>query len=75
MPFLGVSAIRSMIRFLEKIESKLYPALDRRETAMPVIPELSRRSTLNINSIHGGQAEIRAAATPRPARWSPIPAA
>jgi succinyl-diaminopimelate desuccinylase len=58
MPFLGVSAIRSMTRFLEKIESKLYPALERRETAMPVIPALSRRSTLNINSIHGGQAEI-----------------
>ncbi len=58
MPYLGVSAIRSMTRFLEKIEAKLYPALENRQTAMPVIPEGSRRSTLNINSIHGGQTEI-----------------
>jgi len=58
MPYLGVSAIRSMTRFLEKIEARLYPALESRQTAMPVIPEGSRRSTLNINSIHGGQTEI-----------------
>lgn len=58
MPYLGISAIRSMTRFLEKIESRLYPALEQRQTAMPVIPEGSRRSTLNINSIHGGQVEI-----------------
>ncbi len=57
MPYQGVSAIRSMTRFLEKIEDKLYPALEMRQTAMPVIPEGSRRSTLNINSLHGGQAE------------------
>ena len=57
MPYLGISAIRSMTRFLEKIERQLYPALEGRETAMPVIPEGSRLSTLNINSILGGQAE------------------
>jgi succinyl-diaminopimelate desuccinylase len=57
MPYLGISAIRSMTRFLEKVEKELYPKLESRQTAMPVIPEGSRRSTLNINSIHGGQVE------------------
>jgi succinyl-diaminopimelate desuccinylase len=57
MPYLGISAIRSMTRFLEKVEKELYPKLESRQTAMPVIPEGSRRSTLNINSIHGGQIE------------------
>ena len=28
-----------------------------RRTAMPVVPEAARASTLNINSLHGGQAE------------------
>ena len=57
MPYLGISAIRSMTRFLQKVEKELYPELERRKTAMPVIPEGSRRSTLNFNSIHGGQVE------------------
>ncbi len=57
MPFLGVSAIRNMAAFLGRLESDLYPKLDSRPTAMPVIPPEARRSTLNINSVHGGQAE------------------
>ena len=57
MPYLGVNAIRGMAAFLGKVEGQLYPMLDTRQTAMPVIPEGSRRSTLNFNSIHGGQGE------------------
>ena len=38
-------------------EDKLYPAMAARYTAMPVVPEGAKQSTLNINSIHGGQAE------------------
>ncbi|MEP4887173.1 MAG: acetylornithine deacetylase/succinyl-diaminopimelate desuccinylase family protein, partial [Alphaproteobacteria bacterium] len=57
MPFLGVSAIRGMAAFLEKVEHELYPRLAERRTAMPVIPDAARQSTLNFNSIHGGQAE------------------
>lgn len=57
MPFLGVSAIRNMGLFLERVERELYPALDARRTAMPVVPEGARSSTLNFNSLHGGQAE------------------
>jgi len=59
MPYLGVNAIRGMGAFLSKLEQELYPRLDTRQTAMPVIPEGSRHSTLNFNSIHGGQTEER----------------
>jgi succinyl-diaminopimelate desuccinylase len=57
MPFLGDSAIRHMAALLGEIETSLYPALAGRTTAMPVVPPLARQSTLNINSIHGGQPE------------------
>ena len=58
MPFLGDSAIRHMGAVLAEIETTLYPTLDARRTEMPVVPEGARASTLNINSIHGGQAEL-----------------
>jgi succinyl-diaminopimelate desuccinylase len=57
MPFLGDSAIRHMAALLGEIEATLYPALASRQTAMPVVPPLARQSTMNINSIHGGQPE------------------
>jgi succinyl-diaminopimelate desuccinylase len=57
MPFLGVSAIRGMAAFMAKVESELYPKLGQRRTAMPVIPEGARQSTLNFNSLHGGLPE------------------
>jgi succinyl-diaminopimelate desuccinylase len=57
MPFLGDSAVRHMGAVLEAFERDLYPALGRRRTEMPVVPEGARQSTLNINSIHGGQEE------------------
>lgn len=57
MPFLGDSAIRHMGAVLAAFEEELFPALDRKQTKMPVVPEGARRSTMNINSIHGGQTE------------------
>jgi succinyl-diaminopimelate desuccinylase len=57
MPFLGDSAIRHMSAVLEKFEHELYPALAARHSDMPVVPDGARQSTMNINSIHGGQAE------------------
>jgi len=57
MPFLGDSAIRHMAAVLHAFEEELYPALDAKHTHMPVVPEGARRSTMNINSIHGGQTE------------------
>ncbi len=57
MPFLGDSAVRHMGALLERFEHELLPALAARRTAMPVVPEGARASTLNVNSIHGGEAE------------------
>jgi len=57
MPFLGDSAVRHMGAVLNAFEDELFPALDRKETRMPVVPEGARRSTMNINSIHGGQTD------------------
>jgi succinyl-diaminopimelate desuccinylase len=57
MPFLGDSAIRHMGAVLHAFEEELFPALDRKQTRMPVVPEGARRSTMNINSVHGGQTE------------------
>lgn len=57
MPFLGDSAIRHMGAVLEEMERTLFPLLETKTTAMPVVPEGARQSTLNINSIHGGEPE------------------
>jgi succinyl-diaminopimelate desuccinylase len=57
MPFLGDCAVRHMHAVVERFERDLYPKLAARHTDMPVVPSGARHSTLNINSIHGGQAE------------------
>lgn len=67
MPFLGDSAIRHMGAVLEQMEHQLYPLLTTKHTAMPVIPEGARQSTMNINSIHGGEAEPEPGYTGLPA--------
>ena len=54
-------------------EAELFPASAAKQTRMPVVPEGARRSTLNINSVHGGQTEDFLPGLPaRPT--SPIPA-
>ena len=67
MPFLGDCAVRHMGAVVAEMEASLFPALAARRTAMPVVPEAARASTLNINSVHGGQAE-------RPADFTGWPA-
>jgi succinyl-diaminopimelate desuccinylase len=57
MPFLGDCAVRHMNAFIDRMERDLYPKLAARTTDMPVVPSGARHSTMNINSIHGGQAE------------------
>ena len=57
MPFLGDCAVRHMGAVLQEFEDKLFPAMAARYTDMPVVPEGARQSTMNINSIHGGEAE------------------
>lgn len=58
MPFLGDCAVRHMSAVIEEMEDTLFPILQSRVTAMPVVPEGARHATLNINSIHGGEAEM-----------------
>ncbi|WP_417808360.1 acetylornithine deacetylase/succinyl-diaminopimelate desuccinylase family protein [Thioclava sp.] len=67
MPFLGDSAIRHMGAVLEEMEQALFPLLANKHTEMPVIPDGARASTLNINSIHGGEPEQDADYTGLPA--------
>lgn len=57
MPFLGDCAVRHMGAVLSAFERELFPALNAKRTRMPVVPEGARRSTVNFNAIHGGQAE------------------
>jgi succinyl-diaminopimelate desuccinylase len=57
MPFLGDCAVRHMGAVLDAFERELWPALAARRTAMPVVPEGARASTMNLNAAHGGQAE------------------
>lgn len=55
MPFLGVSAIDHMTRMLVRMQQDLLPRLATRTTSMPVVPDLARHATLNVNGISGGQ--------------------
>ncbi|WJY23360.1 acetylornithine deacetylase/succinyl-diaminopimelate desuccinylase family protein [Fontisubflavum oceani] len=55
MPFLGDCAVRHMGAVLAEMERYLFPLLATKHTAMPVVPEGAKQSTLNINAIHGGE--------------------
>ena len=55
MPFLGDCAVRHMGAVIAEMEDTLFPLLASKRTAMPVVPEGARSSTLNINAIHGGE--------------------
>ena len=56
MPFLGTSAIEHMARVVHAFYEELVPKLQLRVTDVPVVPELARHPTLNINAIQGGQS-------------------
>src|SRR5438132_1400467 len=49
MPFLGVSAIDGMSEAIAAIRRELEPALAKRVTSMPVVPDRARHATININ--------------------------
>src|SRR5207302_6417576 len=54
-PLLGISAIDRMNDVLTAIRRELAPALVRRRTSMPVVPDAARHATINVNGIDGGQ--------------------
>ena len=56
MSHLGRSAIDDIGALLEALRTGLRPQLARRVSALPVVPELSRRPSLNVNAVTGGQA-------------------
>ena len=56
MPHLGRSAIDDMGAVLEAFRTRLGPRLAARRSALPVVPEPSRRPSLNVNAVEGGQA-------------------
>jgi succinyl-diaminopimelate desuccinylase len=58
MPFLGDCAVRHMNAVIDRLERDLYPKLAARRTDMPVVPMAARHATMNINSLHGGAAEL-----------------
>jgi len=71
MPFLGDCAVRHMGAVINEFEEKLYPAMAARHTDMPVVPQGARSSTMNINAIHGGQAEQLKDSTALPSHCVP----
>ena len=71
MPFLGDCAVRHMGAVVAEMEDSLFPALAQKRTEMPVVPEGARQSTLNINSIHGGEPEQEADYTGMPSACVP----
>lgn len=71
MPFLGDCAVRHMGAVLAEMEETLFPLLASKRTAMPVVPDGARHSTLNINAIHGGEPEQEADYTGLPAPCVP----
>jgi succinyl-diaminopimelate desuccinylase len=74
MPFLGDSAINHMSAFIHLLETQLNPKLAQRTTKEPVEPPGARVSTLNINSLHGGQVEQRYAVDARGWPTADLPA-
>ncbi len=57
MPFLGDCAIRHMGAVIREMEDCLYPRLDSRHTDYPIVPEQAKKSSMNLNSMHGGEPE------------------
>lgn len=57
MPFDGDCAVRHMAAVMARFERDLFPMLAQKRTSMPVVPDGAKQSTLNINSIHGGESE------------------
>lgn len=71
MPFLGDCAVRHMGAVIAAMERDLFPALQQKKTAMPVVPDGARHATLNINSLHGGLDEPDANYTGLPSALVP----
>jgi succinyl-diaminopimelate desuccinylase len=56
MPGLAINAAEQMARLVRVFEDQLKPALAMRLSEAPVEPPQARRPSINLNSIHAGQA-------------------
>jgi succinyl-diaminopimelate desuccinylase len=56
MPGLAINAAEQMARLISAFESQLKPLLAQRISTAPVEPSEARRPSINLNSIHAGQA-------------------
>jgi succinyl-diaminopimelate desuccinylase len=56
MPGLAVNAAEEMARLIRAIDAELKPKLAQRKSAAPVEPPEARRPSINLNSLHAGQA-------------------
>jgi succinyl-diaminopimelate desuccinylase len=56
MPMLGRNAADAMTRFVSRVQRELVPRLSARRTVVPVEPESARSPSINLNSLHAGQA-------------------
>jgi succinyl-diaminopimelate desuccinylase len=56
MPGLAVNAAEQMARVVQAFERELKPALEQRVSNAPVEPPQARHPSINLNSIHAGQA-------------------
>ena len=56
MPHLGRSAIDDMAALIDAVAARLGPELAQRVSAMPIVPDESRRASINVNAVQGGQA-------------------
>jgi succinyl-diaminopimelate desuccinylase len=56
MPGLAVNAAEQMAKLVQAFDAALKPALATRTTRAPVQPHQARRPSINLNSIHAGQA-------------------
>lgn len=56
MPGLAVNAAEQMARLVQVFDAQLKPALAGRTSQAPVQPPQARRPSINLNSIHAGQA-------------------
>jgi len=58
MPGLAVNAAEQMARLIQTFDTQLKPVLARRTSQAPVQPPQASRPSINLNSIHAGQAPV-----------------
>ncbi len=56
MPYTGVNAVDKMAKLLTTINNELVPRIKERITTEPVVPKESKKSSISVGTIKGGEA-------------------